>query len=65
MQELLRDSSLLQDKGFIDGQFVDSSSKETFVVIDPATNKTIANVANMTTQDAQRAIDSAEKAFCS
>ncbi len=65
MQELLRDSSLLQDKGFIDGQFVDSSSKESFVVIDPATNKTIANVANMTTQDAQRAIESAEKAFCS
>lgn len=63
MLELLRDSSLLQTQGFIDGQFVDSSSKETFDVLDPATQKVIAQVSNMSTDDTTKAIECAQVAF--
>jgi betaine-aldehyde dehydrogenase len=50
-------------KMFIDGRWVDSSSKETFNVINPATEEVIAKVPLGTKQDARAAIDAARKAF--
>jgi len=57
----LRDSSILHDKSFIGGDWVGSTS--TFPVYDPATDKVIANVANLTTIDFTTAIEHAHAAF--
>jgi len=57
----LKDSSLLYEKSFIGGEWVSGSS--TFPVYDPATNKVIANVANLTTKDFTTAIEHAHTAF--
>ncbi len=48
---------------FIDGKWVDSSSKETSDIVNPATEEIIANVPLGTKQDARSAIDAARKAF--
>jgi len=45
----------------IDGEWV--TSKKTFPVLDPATGEKLADVPDMSAQDAQRAIDAAYKAF--
>ncbi len=50
-------------KMFIDGKWVDSSSGETFDVVNPATEETIAKVPLGTKQDAKSAIHAARKAF--
>lgn len=57
----LKDPSILYEKAFIGGEWVSGSS--TFPVFDPATNKPIANVANLTTQDFTTAIEHAHTAF--
>lgn len=48
---------------FIDGKWVESSSKEYFPVLNPATETVIANVAKGTKEDARKAIDAARHAF--
>ena len=50
-------------KMFIDGRWVDSSSRETFEVLNPATEEAIARVPLGTKEDARSAIDAARKAF--
>jgi hypothetical protein len=60
----LTDASLLKlNVGYIDGQWVEAISKETFDVLDPATNLKWASCASMDAKDTQRAIDAAEAAF--
>lgn len=59
----LKDPSLFQEKGFINGQWVASNAGETFSVHNPATGEVIAKVANLSTQDAEAAINSAHKAL--
>jgi succinate-semialdehyde dehydrogenase/glutarate-semialdehyde dehydrogenase len=61
--KLLKDPELFQEKGFINGQWVGSSSGELFPVHNPATGELIAQVVNMTTKEAQAAIDAAQAAF--
>jgi aldehyde dehydrogenase (NAD+) len=48
---------------FIDGDFVDSVSGETFQTHDPSTGEVVATVANATPEDADRAIGAARRAF--
>lgn len=48
---------------YIDGRFVESSSKTKFDSINPATREVVAHVARATVDDAQRAIAAARKAF--
>lgn len=48
---------------FIDGEYVDALSGETFESINPATNEKLALVANGSEQDAKRAIQSAKTAY--
>jgi acyl-CoA reductase-like NAD-dependent aldehyde dehydrogenase len=48
---------------FIDGDFVDSVSRETFDSHDPSTGEVVATVANGTPEDADRAIAAARRAF--
>jgi aminomuconate-semialdehyde/2-hydroxymuconate-6-semialdehyde dehydrogenase len=50
-------------KLFIDGEYVDALSGDTFESINPATNQRLALVANGSEQDAKRAIQSAKKAY--
>lgn len=50
-------------QNFINGQFVDSASKEFFTKVNPATGEEIYKLPNSNTQDVVKAIQSAHKAF--
>ncbi|MGG0452663.1 aldehyde dehydrogenase [Priestia megaterium] len=50
-------------KLFINGEYVDALSGQTFETFNPATNEKLASVANGGTEDAKRAIDAAQRAF--
>ncbi len=63
MEKLLKNPALLQRQGFINGEFVDSSSKAVFAVMDPSDGHVIAEVADMTVADTHAAIAAAEQAF--
>lgn len=58
----LKDQSLLRSQAYIDGAWVDADSGETLPVTDPATCKTIAEVARCGTDETRRAIAAAEVA---
>lgn len=61
IKDLVSDPSLIIESAFIGGQWV--SSSKTFPVYDPATNKEIANIADLGRDDFTRAIDHAQDAF--
>jgi len=48
---------------FINGEYTDAASGETFTTSDPATNEAIGEVAKAGKEDAVRAIEAARKAF--
>lgn len=50
-------------KLFINGEYVDALSGQTFDTFNPATNEKLASVANGGTEDAKRAIDMTQRAF--
>ncbi|OHY75308.1 aldehyde dehydrogenase [Priestia aryabhattai] len=50
-------------KLFINGEYVEALSGQTFDTFNPATNEKLASVANGGTEDAKRAIDAAQRAF--
>lgn len=56
-------SALVQNKALVNGNWIDSSSKDTFAVSNPANGQVIGNVPNMTVEDAQQAICAAKNAF--
>ena len=57
------DASLLPPAGhFIDGAFVEAPSTDVLVVVDPASEKAIAEVANGTAADVDRAVAAAVRA---
>ena len=62
-QPPLDDPSLLRDQAFIDGQWVNADSGETFVVDNPATGETVADVACCGAAETRRAIEAAARAF--
>ncbi|SFH56629.1 Aldehyde dehydrogenase family protein [Pisciglobus halotolerans] len=49
-------------KMYIDGEFIDSSSGETFDNINPLTGKVINSVPKATAEDVERALDAARTA---
>ncbi|MDG7000986.1 MAG: aldehyde dehydrogenase family protein, partial [Nitrososphaerota archaeon] len=49
-------------KMFINGEFVDSSNKETYEIHNPANGSNVGTVARGTIEDAKAAIDSAYEA---
>ncbi len=59
----LSDTSLLISKAFINGQWVDSHSGNTFAVTNPATGELLADVPDMDEVDTQLAIDAADAAW--
>jgi len=57
----LKDIALFKEEAFIDGQWI--TSQKTFEVCNPATDETIATVANLESSTAELAIAAAEKAL--
>ena len=58
----LHDGQLLRTKAYIDGQWADADSGETFAVENPATGETLAEVAECGSAETRRAIEAAERA---
>ncbi|XP_023176207.1 uncharacterized protein LOC111603016 [Drosophila hydei] len=56
-------SALVQTKALVNGNWIDSCSRQTFEVKNPATGQVIGNVPDMTVEDAQQAIDAAKQAY--
>jgi succinate-semialdehyde dehydrogenase / glutarate-semialdehyde dehydrogenase len=60
----LKNKKLLQTKGLINGEWVDSvSGKSSFDVVDPATLDKLATLPEMDKEDVKRAVDAAHEAF--
>jgi 1-pyrroline dehydrogenase len=55
--------SVTQQKMFIGGEFVESVSGETMEVLNPSTGEVIAEVPRGTTEDVERAVEAAKKAW--
>ena len=56
-------SELKKYQMFIDGQWVDSDTKKTFETLNPENNKPWAVVPEASTNDVDRAVKAAQKAF--
>jgi succinate-semialdehyde dehydrogenase/glutarate-semialdehyde dehydrogenase len=59
----LSDESLLKTKAYIDGQWIDANSGATQAVTNPATGKTIVEIARCGAPEARGAIEAAGEAF--
>ena len=62
LRSILKDPSLLVEQAYIAGEWVNATDGKTFAVTNPARGDVIANVADMTREDARRAIEVADKA---
>ena len=58
----ISDKSLLRSQAYINGEWCDADSGETFEVQNPATGDTIADVAKCGTAETRRAIETAQEA---
>jgi succinate-semialdehyde dehydrogenase/glutarate-semialdehyde dehydrogenase len=63
LKTLLRDPSLLETRAFVAGEWVDAPDDATFDVINPARGDVIAKVADLSRNDAARAIQAAAEAM--
>lgn len=59
----LKRKDLLQTKGYIDGEWVSSSSSKTFNVVNPANLDTLATLPEMNATDTDKAVAAAHAAF--
>ena len=59
----LIEDGLLRDQGLIDGRWTPAQSGATFAVLDPATGRTLAEVARMGAAETRAAIDAARSAL--
>jgi succinate-semialdehyde dehydrogenase / glutarate-semialdehyde dehydrogenase len=59
----LQDPKLFREQCYVDGEWVDSSSKKSFAVINPATGQALGKVPDMGTAETRRAVDAAERAW--
>ncbi|MGQ1511746.1 NAD-dependent succinate-semialdehyde dehydrogenase [Acinetobacter baumannii] len=59
----LKDTSLLKQRVFINGEWLAAADQQTFTVTNPATGETIANVASATEQQVEHAVKAAEQAL--
>jgi len=59
----LKDPDLLRTQSYVDGKWVDADDDAVFAVDNPANGATIANVANLGAEQAQAAIEAAQRAF--
>lgn len=61
----LKDKTLLKNKSYINGKWVDAGSGKTFEVHDPSTGNVIGTMPEMNKNDVNEAIEAASKAFVS
>ena len=61
LRSILKDPSLLVEQAYIAGEWVNAADGKTFPVTNPARGDVIANVADMSREDARRAIEVADK----
>jgi len=59
----LQDSSLLRGQAYVNGEWVDAKSGETFAVLNPATGEELTRVPLMSEADANAAVTAAHQAF--
>lgn len=59
----LNDQSLFKTQAYIDGQWVDGDSGETFAVTNPATGEHLADIASVGAAETSRAIAAGERAL--
>lgn len=59
----LKDAALLKTGAYIDGAWIGADSKATFAVVDPATRAEIAQVADLSETETERAIAAADAAL--
>jgi len=59
----LNDSGLFKNQAYINGNWVDADSGETFAVVDPATGANLAQVARCGRLETERAVTAAGEAF--
>ncbi len=59
----LKDPKLFRQQCYVDGQWVDSESKRTINVTNPADNSVIGTVPSLTASDTRRAVEAANRAF--
>ncbi|WP_299581765.1 NAD-dependent succinate-semialdehyde dehydrogenase [uncultured Microbulbifer sp.] len=59
----LNNPALLRTQSYINGQWIDADSGNTFDVTDPATGKVVASVANLGAEETRRAIEAANAAW--
>src|SRR5437667_1060392 len=59
----LKDPSLFREQCYIDGEWLDSDSKKSIPVTNPATGETLGSVPNMGAAETRRAIEAAERAL--
>ncbi|WP_430463180.1 NAD-dependent succinate-semialdehyde dehydrogenase [Tabrizicola sp.] len=62
LRSILKDPSLLVEQAYIAGEWVNAADGKTFPVTNPARGDVIAHVADMSREDARRAIEVADKA---
>ncbi|HKJ05765.1 MAG TPA: NAD-dependent succinate-semialdehyde dehydrogenase [Geopsychrobacteraceae bacterium] len=63
MDDKLKDSSLLRDAAYIDGEWVAADDRSTLQVTNPATGEIIAQVAKVGAKETSRAISAANAAW--
>lgn len=59
----LQDSSLLRGQAYVNGEWIDAKSGETFAVFNPATGEELVRVPLMSEADAKAAVTAANEAF--
>jgi succinate-semialdehyde dehydrogenase / glutarate-semialdehyde dehydrogenase len=59
----LNDPALLREAGYLNGEWVQADTGETFPVTNPATGETLAHVPRCGAPETQRAIEAADAAF--
>ncbi|SFD12911.1 succinate-semialdehyde dehydrogenase / glutarate-semialdehyde dehydrogenase [Microbulbifer thermotolerans] len=59
----LKNTALLRTQSYVNGQWIDADSGETFAVTNPATGEVITRIANLGPAETRRAIEAADKAW--
>ena len=63
MAQIVKERTLLLDRGYIRGEWVEGDSGATFPVINPATGEELTQVPRMGTDETRRAIEAAQAAY--
>jgi succinate-semialdehyde dehydrogenase / glutarate-semialdehyde dehydrogenase len=63
MAQIMRERTLLLDRGYIRGEWIEGDSGATFPVLDPATGDELAQVPRMGADETRRGIEAAQDAY--